>query len=136
MATTTKKKNKSANKPYISFDFDQTLYSPETDSVIKEMKDIMEDYIDDGYNVCICTMRGENETGRIRELFPDIEIYPTNGFNKALALKKYVPVPIIKHYDDDLNICIALRTWTSIKPVWVRAKRLQREMDKIETVDL
>lgn len=132
----TKRKKKSTTKPYISFDFDWTLYDPTKDGIIEEMKEIMEDYIEDGYGVCICTLRGENETARIRELFPDIEIYPTNGFNKAIALKKYIPVPIIKHYDDDLNICIALRTWTSIKPVWVRAKRLIKEMDKLETMDI
>lgn len=123
-------------KPYISFDFDWTLYNPEKDTIIKEMKDIMDDYIKEGYGVCITTLRGENETGRIKELFPNIEIYPTNGFNKSIALKKYVPVPVLKHYDDDLNICISLKQWTKIKPVWVRAKRLIREIKKLETIDL
>lgn len=121
---------------YISFDFDNTLYNPDTDSIIPEMKALMDEYAKNGYGVCITTLRGENETGRIKDFFPNIPIYPTNGMNKTIALKKYIPVPIAIHYDDDLNICIAIKRFTRIKPVWVRNPRLLKAMEQLKTVDL
>lgn len=132
MNKTTKKRTKA----YISFDFDWTLYNPETDSIIKETKDIMDKYIKSGYNICITTLRAENDIKRIKELFPEITTYPTGGFNKTVALKKYIPVPILKHYDDDLNTCISLKRWTRIVPVWVRNKKMLEEMNDIEHIDL
>lgn len=130
------KHTKKHNKAYISFDFDNTLYNPETDSVNEEMKRIMEECIEDGYNVCITTLRSDKETNRIKELFPDVEVYPTGGYNKTIALKKYIPVPILKHYDDDLNICVSLKRWTTITPIWVRNKKLLNDMDKISHIDI
>lgn len=121
---------------YVSFDFDNTLYDPETDSAIEEMKNLMNDYANKGYGICITTLRGENEIDRIKELFPDIMIYPTNGLSKTIALKKYIPVPIIAHYDDDLNICISLKRFTKINPIWVRSKRLIKDIKKMETLNL
>lgn len=120
---------------YTSFDFDQTLYDPENDRIIKETSKILYDLIEQGKKVCITTLRGENETDKIKDLFPNIQIFPTNGFNKVLCLRKYIPVPITKHYDDDLNVCIALSS-TSIKPVWVRNTRLRERMKKLDTLDI
>lgn len=128
--------NKRKRKAYISFDFDHTLYNPETDSVNEEIVDILNAYKKDGYHICITTLRAERDTGRIRELFPDVEVYPTGGFNKTIALKKYIPVPILKHYDDDLNICVSLKRWTKITPIWVRNKSLLADIQNLEHVDL
>ena len=118
---------------YHSFDFDHTLY--ETNRKIKETTKILYDLIEEGKKVCITTLRGENETDKIKELFPDIPIFATNGFNKVLCLRKYIPVPISKHYDDDLNVCIALAS-SSIKPIWVRGKRLRDGIERIEILDI
>lgn len=126
----------SLKQTFISFDFDNTLYNPESDSAIPEMKELMEKYIQQGYGICITTLRGENEIDRIRDLFPHVMIYPTNGLNKAMALKKYVPVPVAVHYDDDLNICVSLKRYTKIKPIWVRSKRLIKDIKKMETINL
>lgn len=120
---------------YHSFDFDHTLYDPETNRKIKETTKILYDLIEEGKKVCITTLRGENETDKIKELFPDIPIFATNGFNKVICLRKYIPVPITRHYDDDLNVCIAL-TSSSIKPIWVRGKRLRDGIEKIQILDI
>ena len=120
---------------YTSFDFDHTLYDPENNVPIKETSKILYDLLETGKKVCITTLRGENETDKIKELFPDIPIFATNGFNKVLCLRKYSPVPITRHYDDDLNICVALAN-TSIKPVWVRGRRLREGIDRIEKLDV
>ena len=121
-------------KIYTSFDFDHTLYDPETDSLIPETYELVQKLIDDA-PVCITTLRGPEEIEKIKELFPDIQVFPTNGFNKVLALKKYIPVPIAVHYDDDLATCIALLS-TRIKPVWVRNKKTREGIDKLKTLEL
>lgn len=121
--------------PYISFDFDWTLYDPETDKLIYETSELVKKLIADKANVCITTLRGENETDKIKEFFPDIRIFPTNGFNKVLCLRKYIPVPIAQHYDDDLGTCIALLQ-TRIKPIWVRNEKLREGIKKLKTFDI
>ena len=121
--------------PYISFDFDWTLYDPEKDKLIYETAELVKKLIADKANVCITTLRGENETEKIKEFFPDIQIFPTNGFNKVLCLRKYIPVPIAQHYDDDLGTCIALLQ-TRIKPIWVRNEKLREGIKKLKTFEI
>lgn len=122
-------------KPYTSFDFDYTLYNPETKETIQETSKIFHKLIEDDENVCITTLRGTNETEIIRELFPEVQVFATNGFDKVFCLRKYIPFPIKTHYDDDLNVCLALLS-TSIKPIWVRGKWLVEKMKEVEKLDV
>ena len=121
--------------PYTSFDFDGTLYDPLHDSIIPETYELVQQLIKDKAPICITTLRGENETDKIKELFPDIEIFATNGFNKVICLRKYIPVPIAIHYDDDLGTCIALMQ-TRIKPIWVRNERIREGIKRLKTLDI
>ena len=122
-------------KPYTSFDFDHTLYNPETKEIIQETSNILHKLLEDGENVCITTLRGINETAIILELFPNVQVFATNGFNKVFCLRKYIPFLIKTHYDDDLNVCLALLS-TPIKPIWVRGKWLVEKMEEIEKLDV
>ena len=121
--------------PYISFDFDWTLYDPEKDQPIYETSALVKKLVADKANVCITTLRGENEIGRIKELFQDIPIFATNGLNKVFCLRKYIPVPIAHHYDDDLGTCIALLE-TNIKPIWVRNEKLREGIKKLKIFEI
>lgn len=122
-------------KIYTSFDFDHTLYDPETNKLIPETYDIIQQLIADKAPVCITTLRGENELDKVREFFPDIQIFPTNGFNKVICLKKYIPVPIAIHYDDDLSTCVSLLS-TKIKPVWVRNEKIRNGLKKLKILEI
>ena len=122
-------------KPYISFDFDHTLFDPEEDKEISEPSQLLRNLVESGENVCITTLRGQNEIQKIKELFPNVQIFATNGFDKVFCLCKHIPVPISKHFDDDLNVCVRLLE-TSIKPVWVRGKWLRNNIDKVEKLDV
>ena len=123
------------NSFYTSFDFDRTLYDPETDQIITTTFELLQQLLKDKAPVCITTLRGENETDRVRELFPDIQVFPTNGFNKVYCLRKFIPVPIAIHYDDDLATCISLLS-TRIKPVWVRNKRIRNGIEKLKILEV
>lgn len=104
---------------FISWDFDYTLYNPYTEGLIGNTYKIFRNMEKNNANLCITTYRYVNELEEVRKFFPDIEIFATGRESKIVWLT-HLKNPVKKHFDDDFELCIDLKKYTNIEPVWIK----------------
>lgn len=103
----------------ISWDFDYTLYNPHKENLIGNTYKLFSNMKKTGAELCITTYRYEYELSIVREFFPDIRIFATGRESKVFWLT-HLNTPVTKHFDDDFELCINLKKYTNIEPVWIK----------------
>lgn len=121
------------NTIWISWDFDNTLYDWSSRSINSELFNIFQKQREEGKNVCIVTLRTFEECPEVRYFFPDVRIFYTGGYDKVRYLLYRIPIEIVEHYDDRLDICLSLEG-SRIKPVWVFSSNDQKKFDRLTKI--